>query len=235
MQLFVGLGNPGQEYDMNRHNIGFMAVDEIANANLFGPWRSKFQGQFCEGRLGNQKVIILKPSTFMNLSGQSVGELARFYKINSQDIVVFHDELDLSPGKCRFKLSGGHAGHNGLKSIHSHIGENYKRIRLGIGHPGQKDLVSKYVLENFSKKEQHWLEKLLKKIAVEANRLANDDPEDFINQISLGSQNKDKNKTDKQSKDLKVATLSEKTSFQSDGGEMQKSTLQKLMDKFSRK
>ena len=235
MQLFVGLGNPGQEYDMNRHNIGFMAVDEIANANLFGPWRSKFQGQFCEGRLGNQKVIILKPSTFMNLSGQSVGELARFYKINSQDIIVFHDELDLTPGKCRFKLSGGHAGHNGLKSIHSHIGENYKRIRLGIGHPGQKDLVSKYVLENFSKKEQHWLEKLLKKIAVEANRLANDDPEDFINQISLGSQNKDKNKTDKQSKDLKVATLSEKTSFQSDGGEMQKSTLQKLMDKFSRK
>ena len=235
MQLFVGLGNPGQEYDMNRHNIGFMAVDEIANANLFGPWRSKFQGQFCEGRLGNQKVIILKPSTFMNLSGQSVGELARFYKINSQDIIVFHDELDLTPGKCRFKLSGGHAGHNGLKSIHSHIGENYKRIRLGIGHPGQKDLVSKYVLENFSKKEQQWLEKLLKKIAVEAYHLANDDPEDFINQISLGSQNKDKNKKDKQSKDLKVATLSEKTSFRADGGEMQKSTLQKLMDKFSRK
>ena len=171
----------------------------------------------------------------MNLSGQSVGELARFYKINSQDIIVFHDELDLTPGKCRFKLSGGHAGHNGLKSIHSHIGENYKRIRLGIGHPGQKDLVSKYVLENFSKKEQQWLEKLLKKIAVEANRLANDDPEDFINQISLCFQNKDKNKKDKQSKDLKVATLSEKTSFQADGGEMQKSTLQKLMDKFSRK
>ena len=235
MQLFVGLGNPGQEYDMNRHNIGFMAVDGIANANFFGPWRSKFQGQFCEGRLGNQKVIILKPSTFMNLSGQSVGELARFYKINSQDIIVFHDELDLTPGKCRFKLSGGHAGHNGLKSIHSHIGENYKRIRLGIGHPGQKDLVSKYVLENFSKKEQQWLEKLLKKIAVEANRLANDDPEDFINQISLGSQNKDKNKKDKQSKDLKVATISEKTSFRADGGEIRKSTLQKLIDKFSRK
>ena len=148
MQLFVGLGNPGQKYQMNRHNIGFMAVDEIANANSFSPWRSKFQGLFCEGRLGNQRVIILKPSTFMNLSGQSVGELARFYKINSQDITVFHDELDLAPGKCRFKLSGGHAGHNGLKSIDSYIGENYKRIRLGIGHPGQKDLVSKYVLEN---------------------------------------------------------------------------------------
>ena len=233
MQLFVGLGNPGQQYQMNRHNIGFMAVDEIANANSFGPWRSKFQGLFCEGSLENQKVIILKPSTFMNLSGQSVGELARFYKINSQDITVFHDELDLTPGKCRFKLSGGHAGHNGLKSIHSHIGENYKRIRLGIGHPGQKDLVSKYVLENFSKKEQQWLEKLLKKIADEATLLANGASEKFINQISIGSKNE--NKKDKKSKELKVANPSKKTNFQTDENKVQKSTLQKLMDKFSRK
>ena len=210
-----------------------MAVDEIANANSFGPWRSKFQGLFCEGRLGNRKVIILKPSTFMNLSGQSVGELARFYKINSQDITVFHDELDLSPGKCRFKLSGGHAGHNGLKSIHSHIGENYKRIRLGIGHPGQKDLVSKYVLENFSKKEQQWLEELLRKIADEATYLVNEDSEKFINQISLGSKNE--NKKDKKSKELKVVTPPGKTKFQRDKDEMQRSTLQKLMDKFSRK
>ena len=233
MQLFVGLGNPGQQYKMNRHNIGFMAVDEIANSNSFGPWRSKFQGLFCEGRLGNHKVIILKPSTFMNLSGQSVGEMARFYKINSQDITVFHDELDLTPGKCRFKLSGGHAGHNGLKSIHSHIGENYKRIRLGIGHPGQKDMVSKYVLENFSKKEQQWLEKLLKKIAAEAAHLANDDSEKFISKTSLNSKND--NKKDKQNNELKVATPSEKTSSQTDEKKMQKSTLQKLMDKFSRK
>ena len=152
MQLFVGLGNPGQHYQMNRHNIGFMAVDEIANANSFGPWRSKFQGLFCEGRLEKHKVIILKPSTFMNLSGQSVGELARFYKINSPDITVFHDELDLTPGKCRFKLSGGHAGHNGLKSIHSHIGENYKRIRLGIGHPWSKRSGLKICFGKFLKK-----------------------------------------------------------------------------------
>jgi len=233
MQIFVGLGNPGQQHQMNRHNIGFMAVDEIANANSFGPWRSKFQGLFCEGRIGNQRVIILKPSTFMNLSGQSVGEISRFYKINSQDITVFHDELDLTPGKCRFKLSGGHAGHNGLKSIHSHIGENYKRIRLGIGHPGQKDMVSKYVLENFSKKEQQWLEKLLKKIAAEAAHLANDDSEKFISKISLNSKND--NKKDKQNNELKVATPSEKTSSQTDEKKMQKSTLQKLMDKFSRK
>ena len=233
MQIFVGLGNPGQQHQMNRHNIGFMAVDEIANANSFGPWRSKFQGLFCEGLLGNQRVIILKPSTFMNLSGQSVGELARFYKINSQDITVFHDELDLTPGKCRFKLSGGHAGHNGLKSIHSHIGENYKRIRLGIGHPGQKDMVSKYVLENFSKKEQQWLEKLLKKIAAEAAHLTNDASEKFISKISLNSKNED-NK-DKQNNELKVATPSEKTMSRTDEKKMEKSTLQKLMDKFSRK
>ena len=233
MQLFVGLGNLGQQYQMNRHNIGFMAVDKIANANSFGPWRSKFQGLFCEGRLGNQKVIILKPSTFMNLSGQSVGELARFYKINSKSITVFHDELDLAPGKCRFKLSGGHAGHNGLKSIHSHIGENYKRIRLGIGHPGQKDLVSKYVLENFSKEEQQWLEKLLNKIAVEAAHLANEDSEKFINQISLSPKNE--KKKDKKTKYLKVATPSEKPNLLIGAGEAQKSTLAKLIAKFSRK
>ena len=233
MQLFVGLGNPGQQYQMNRHNIGFMAVDEIANANSFSPWRSKFQGLFCEGRLGKQKVIILKPSTFMNLSGQSVGEMARFYKINSQDITVFHDELDLTPGKCRFKLSGGHAGHNGLISIHSHIGENYKRIRLGIGHPGQKDMVSKYVLENFSKKEQQWLEKLLKKIAAEAAYLANDASNKFISEISMGSKNE--NKKDKQNKELKDATPPEKTNFDAEEGKLQKSTLQNLIDKFSRK
>ncbi len=233
MQLFVGLGNPGQQYQMHRHNIGFMAVDEIANANSFGPWRSKFQGLFCEGRLGNQKIVILKPSTFMNLSGQSVGELTRFYKINSKSITVFHDELDLAPGKCRFKLSGGHAGHNGLKSIHSHIGENYRRIRLGIGHPGQKDLVSKYVLENFSKKEQQWLEKLLEKIAAEAAHLANEDSEKFINQISLSPENE--KKKDKQIKELKVATPSEKPRLQVGPGEVQKSTLEKLIAKFSRK
>jgi len=170
----------------------------------------------------------------MNLSGQSVGELARFYKIKSQDITVFHDELDLTPGKCRFKLSGGHAGHNGLKSIHSNIGENYKRIRLGIGHPGQKDLVSKYVLENFSKKEQQWLDKLLKKIGDEATYLANNASEKFINQISLRPK-KIENKKDKHSEELKVVTPSEKTNLQPEIDEMQKSTLQKLMDKFGRK
>jgi PTH1 family peptidyl-tRNA hydrolase len=166
----------------------------------------------------------------MNLSGQSVGEIARFYKISSQSITVFHDELDLAPGKCRFKSGGGHAGHNGLKSIHSHLGENYKRIRLGIGHPGHKDLVSKYVLENFSKKEQEWLEKILGKVAAEADHLANDDPDKFLNQISLGSKNENK-----KNKGLKVAITSEEPNLQTDGNEMQKSTLQKLIDRFNRK
>ena len=230
MQLFVGLGNPGQQYQMNRHNIGFMAVDEISSANSFSPWRSKFQGLFCEGKLGSQKVIILKPSTFMNLSGQSVGEIARFYKISSQSITVFHDELDLAPGKCRFKSGGGHAGHNGLKSIHSHLGKNYKRIRLGIGHPGHKDLVSKYVLENFSKKEQEWLEKILEKVAAEADHLANEDPDKFLNQISLGSKNENK-----KNKELKVAITSEEPNLKTDGNELQKSALQKLIDRFNRK
>jgi PTH1 family peptidyl-tRNA hydrolase len=169
----------------------------------------------------------------MNLSGQSVGEISRFYKVNSENIIVFHDELDLAPGKCRFKSGGGHAGHNGLKSIHSHIGENYKRVRLGIGHPGQKDLVSKYVLQDFSKKEQEWLEMLLKRIATEAIHLASESSEKFINQISLGSKNGD-NK-DKQTNKTKVAPISEKTEVFSDGIEEQKSTLQKLMEKFSRK
>ncbi len=184
MKLFVGLGNPGQQYQMNRHNIGFMVLDEIANTHSFGPWRSKFSGHYSEGLLGNKKTLLLKPSTFMNLSGQSVGELSRFYKIDPNNIIVFHDELDLAPGKCRFKSGGGHAGHNGLKSIHSHIGENYQRVRLGIGHPGQKDLVSKYVLNNFSNEDKQWLRDLLVKISESCIQLANNKPDKFINQIA---------------------------------------------------
>ena len=184
MKLFVGLGNPGQQYQMNRHNIGFMVLDEIANTHSFGPWRSKFSGHFSEGLLGNKKTLLLKPSTFMNLSGQSVGELSRFYKLDPKNIIVFHDELDLAPGKCRFKSGGGHAGHNGLKSIHSHISDNYQRVRLGIGHPGHKDLVSKYVLNNFSNEDQKWLRELLAKISESCIHLANNKPDTFINQIA---------------------------------------------------
>ena len=160
MQLFVGLGNPGASYAGNRHNIGFMAVDRIASDHGFGPWRGKFQGSLAEGRLGSERVILLKPETFMNRSGASVGEAMRFFKLEPADVTVFHDELDLAPGKLRVKQGGGHAGHNGLRSIHSVIGPDYARVRLGIGHPGHKDAVSGYVLHDFAKADADWLEDL---------------------------------------------------------------------------
>ncbi|NBC88025.1 MAG: aminoacyl-tRNA hydrolase, partial [Alphaproteobacteria bacterium] len=158
MRLFVGLGNPGRQYAMNRHNIGFMAVERIAAEHGFPPFRAKFQGQVSEGRLGGAKVLILKPETYVNRSGQAVGEAARFYKLAPEDIVVFHDELDLSPGKVRVKQGGGHAGHNGLRSLHAHLGDGYGRVRLGIGHPGHKDRVTSYVLSDFAKADQDWLD-----------------------------------------------------------------------------
>src|SRR6056297_3617388 len=154
MLLFAGLGNPGTKYAGNRHNIGFMALDRIAADHGFGPWKAKFQGEIAEGRLGGEKLLLLKPMTYMNLSGQSVGEAMRFYKLAPGDVTVFHDELDLAPGKVRVKTGGGHAGHNGLRSIHQHIGESYARVRLGIGHPGRKELVSHYVLQDFPKSER---------------------------------------------------------------------------------
>ncbi len=185
MKLFVGLGNPGAKYAQNRHNILFMDVDRIANDHGFSPWRAKFQGQTSEGRLGSEKVILLKPDTFMNLSGQSVGEAMRFHKLTPQDIVVFHDELDLAPGKCRLKSGGGHAGHNGLRSIHQHIGEAYDRVRLGIGHPGHKDRVAGYVLSDFAKAEQDWLDDMMRGISDGAVALAQGDGPKFLNAIAL--------------------------------------------------
>ena len=185
MHIFVGLGNPGPKYAGTRHNIGFMAVDRIAEDHGFSPWRAKFQGQISEGRLGSEKVLLLKPETFMNLSGQSVGEAMRFYKLTPSDITVFHDELDLAPGKVRVKQGGGHAGHNGLRSLHGHIGEDYARVRLGIGHPGRKDLVSHYVLHDFAKADQDWLEDVLRGVSDGAPQLADGDSGKFLNAVSL--------------------------------------------------
>ncbi|KGB83549.1 peptidyl-tRNA hydrolase [Rhodovulum sp. NI22] len=185
MRLFVGLGNPGAKYAGNRHNIGFMAVDRIAADYGFAPWRAKFQGQMAEGRLGSEKVLLLKPETFMNRSGQSVGEAMRFYKLTPGDITVFHDELDLAPGKCRVKQGGGHAGHNGLRSIHEHIGEAYGRVRLGIGHPGHKDRVAGYVLSDFAKADQVWLDDLLRGLSDGAPALAAGDTGRFLNAVAL--------------------------------------------------
>jgi PTH1 family peptidyl-tRNA hydrolase len=185
MQLFVGLGNPGAKYAANRHNIGFMAVERIAADHGFAPWRAKFQGQISEGRLGTEKILLLKPETFMNLSGQSVGDAMRFYKLTPADITVFHDELDLAPGKVRVKQGGGHAGHNGLRSIHGHIGPDYARVRLGIGHPGHKDRVAGYVLHDFARADEGWLDDVLRGLSDGAPDLAKGDSGRFMNAIAL--------------------------------------------------
>ncbi|MCR9156826.1 MAG: aminoacyl-tRNA hydrolase [Rhodobacteraceae bacterium] len=185
MKLFVGLGNPGAGYARNRHNIGFMAMDRIASDHGFGPWKSKFQGEVTEGRLGSDKVLLLKPGTFMNRSGQSVQAAMQFYKLEPSDVVVFHDELDLAPGKCRVKQGGGHAGHNGLRSIHGHIGEAYGRVRLGIGHPGHKDAVAGYVLHDFPKADEDWLDDLMRGISDGAAHLADGDTGKFMNAVAL--------------------------------------------------
>jgi PTH1 family peptidyl-tRNA hydrolase len=185
MKLFVGLGNPGPKYSGNRHNIGFMAVDRIAADHDFSPWRKAFQGLVAEGRLGPEKVALLKPETYMNLSGQSVQAALAFWKLPLTDVTVFHDELDLAPGKLRLKQGGGHAGHNGLRSIHDHLGDAYARVRLGIGHPGHKDAVAAYVLHDFAKSDQDWLEDLLRGISEGAEALATGDGQRFMNAVSL--------------------------------------------------
>lgn len=185
MRLFVGLGNPGAKYARNRHNIGYMAVDGIAEAHGFGPWKSKFQGVISEGRLGPEKIVLLKPETYMNLSGQSVGEAMRFYKIEPVHVVVFHDEIDLVPGKLRVKEGGGHAGHNGLRSLHSHIGDAYVRVRMGVGHPGHKDAVPTYVLKDFPKADEGWLDDMLRGVSDGAEALAGGDAGRFMNAVAL--------------------------------------------------
>ncbi len=185
MKLWVGLGNPGPKYAGTRHNIGWMAVDRIAGDHGFAPWRAKFQGQVAEGRLGSEKIILLKPETFMNLSGQSVRAAMDFHKLTPADVLVFHDELDLAPGKCRLKSGGGHAGHNGLRSIHAHIGEAYDRVRLGIGHPGHKDKVADYVLHDFAKADQDWLDDLMRGISDGAPMLADAQGDKFLNAVAL--------------------------------------------------
>lgn len=185
MKLWVGLGNPGAKYAGNRHNIGFMALDRIAADHGFGPWRRAHQGLVSEGRLGAEKVVLLKPETFMNLSGQAVRSAVDFWKLTPADVTVFHDELDLAPGKARVKQGGGHAGHNGLRSIHAHLGEAYGRIRLGIGHPGYKDAVAAYVLHDFAKADQDWLDDLLRGISDGAVALAAGDATRFMNAVSL--------------------------------------------------
>ena len=186
MLLLVGLGNPGNKYADNRHNIGFMAVDEIVRRHDFAVARKRFQGLLCEGKLGGQKVLALKPQTFMNESGRSVGEAARFYKLSPDQIVVIHDELDLAPGKLRVKRGGGLAGHNGLRSLAAHIGKDFRRIRLGVGHPGDKGKVLSHVLRDFAKADDAWLDPLLAAMAQAAALLVRDDSDSaFASKVAL--------------------------------------------------
>ena len=185
MVLFVGLGNPGGRYADNRHNIGFLIADAIARRHNAAPWRRRFSGETVEASIGSERILILKPLTFMNESGRSVGEAARFFKMTESDVVVFHDELDLPPGKVRVKAGGGVAGHNGLRSITDHIGNDYRRVRIGIGHPGVKELVHQYVLSDFAKSERPWVEALTDIIADSAALLSNGDDASFQNRVHL--------------------------------------------------
>lgn len=188
MKLFVGLGNPGAKYARNRHNVGFMAVERIAERHRFGPWKRKFQGLACDGEIAGEKVLLLKPDTYMNESGRAAGEAARFLKIAEGDVIAFHDELDLAPGKIRVKAGGGNAGHNGLRSLSAHIGNDYVRVRIGIGHPGAKELVHGWVLHDFAKADDAWLEPLLDAMADAAGRLATGDQGRFLTDVARALQ-----------------------------------------------
>jgi peptidyl-tRNA hydrolase len=190
MHLFVGLGNPGSRYARNRHNVGFMAVDEIARAHGAAPWRRRFQGEAAEAVIGGERVLILKPQTYMNESGRAVAEAQRFFKIPLSDVTVFYDELDLPPAKLRVKVGGGNAGHNGLRSITAHCGNDYRRVRIGIGHPGHKPLVQPWVLGDFSKAEEPWVEDLTRAIADSAALLAKGEDASFQNRIHLAMEAK---------------------------------------------
>lgn len=226
MKLFVGLGNPGAKYAQNPHNVGFMALDRIAADHGFSAWRGKFQGSIAEGTLGDGKALLLKPETFMNKSGHSVGAAAQFFKLDPADVFVFHDELDLAPGKCRVKSGGGHAGHNGLRSVHASIGADYGRVRIGIGHPGHKDAVPAYVLHDFAKADQGWLDDLLRGISDGAADLAAGDTSRFMNAVSLRTAPPRSSKTSapKPAKPAPVPELSAELDT--------RNPLQKLMDKF---
>lgn len=185
MLLLAGLGNPGPRYADNRHNIGFMAVDEIVHRHSFSPWRRRFQADCAEGRLGGEKVLALKPQTYMNESGRAVGEALRFFKLEPQDVIVIYDEIDLAPGKIRIKQGGGTGGHNGIRSIESHIGKDFWRVRLGVGHPGQKELVHGHVLSDFAKAERPVIERVIDAIAEAIPILVAGDDGAFMSRVAL--------------------------------------------------
>jgi PTH1 family peptidyl-tRNA hydrolase len=228
MKLFVGLGNPGENYSKNRHNIGFMAIDAIVNRHGEPSWKKKFQGLATEVTLNREKLIFLKPSTFMNLSGQSVSEASRFYKLPSSEICVFHDELDLPFMKIKTKIGGGHAGHNGLRSIQQHLGPDYFRVRMGVGHPGDKAKVASYVLNNFPKNNAAELKTLLDAVADGFPHLLEANKEKFLNTVNRG------NKSEKKMADDQIPTEKQTSSMKILGknNETKKSALERLLEKF---
>jgi PTH1 family peptidyl-tRNA hydrolase len=185
MQIIAGLGNPGAKYQDNRHNVGFMAADAIARRHSFSPWSKKFQAEIATGDIAGEKVLLIKPQTFMNLSGQAVGEAMRFYKLTPADITVLYDEIDLAPGKLRIKTGGGAGGHNGIRSLDQHIGNTYRRLRIGVGHPGVKELVHGHVLGDFAKADREWLEPLLAAIADNADLMVKRDDAGLMNKAAL--------------------------------------------------
>jgi len=185
MLIFAGLGNPGARYARNRHNIGFMAVDAIHRRHNFSSWSKKFKAELAEGEIAGEKVLLIKPQTYMNVSGEAVGEAMRFYKLEPADLVAIYDELDLPPGKARLKVGGGHGGHNGIKSLDAHCGKEYRRLRLGIGHPGAKELVHGHVLGDFAKADQSWLEPLLDALADNADMLVRGEDSQLMNKLAL--------------------------------------------------
>lgn len=187
MLIFAGLGNPGPKYAGNRHNIGFMALDAIHRRHAFSPWTKKFKAEISEGDLGGERVLLLKPQTFMNLSGEAVGEAMRFYKVPVGSVVAIYDELDLVPGKARLKTGGGHGGHNGIKSMDAHCSRDYRRLRLGIGHPGAKELVERHVLGDFAKADRIWLDPLLEALADNADMLAKGEDSQLMNKLALAT------------------------------------------------
>jgi PTH1 family peptidyl-tRNA hydrolase len=191
MLLIAGLGNPGRRYAGHRHNVGFMAADAIHRRHHFPPWRARFQGEASEGILDGEKTLLLKPATFMNESGRSVGQAMQFYKLKPSDVLVIYDELDLPPGKARLKTGGSAAGHRGLRSIESHIGKEFRRLRLGIGHPGSRELVNGYVLHDFAKSDSEWLDPLLGAVAEHASLLAAGEDSSFMNRVHLAMAEED--------------------------------------------
>jgi PTH1 family peptidyl-tRNA hydrolase len=184
MKLIVGLGNPGKEYSRHRHNVGFMALERIAARHNLGPWKKRYRSLVAEGLIGGHRVMLLMPQTYMNESGQAVGEAQRWLKVAEDDIYVVHDEIDLAPGKIKVKAGGGNAGHNGLRSISAHIGNEYQRVRIGVGHPGAKEKVIGYVLHDFAKADQDWLEPMLDAIAESAGHLAAGDDARFLTDVT---------------------------------------------------